>query len=163
MELVTLATAAATIFFVKVIEKPGENLGQFVWDKAQNLAGRLIGESEKLAGLLEASHQQPVNVGEVLIELKALEEKYPEIAQDMKELATEADKESNPQLKQKIQEFRDEAEKLKDEDQQLTIQNNSKLAEEIGVVNQGVTQNQPNYNINKSVIENQHNYNITNN
>jgi hypothetical protein len=134
--ITTVATAIATIFFTKVIEKPGENLGQLLWDKTQNLVARLQGKSEKIAGLLEGSQQQPLDYGEAILELKALADKNPEIAQVIKEVEAEANKESNPQFQQKLQEVREEADKFKG--QQPTIQNLAKLAEKIGVVNQGV-------------------------
>jgi hypothetical protein len=90
--ITTVATAIATIFFTKVIEKPGENLGQLLWDKTQNLVARLQGKSEKIAGLLEGSQQQPLDYGEAILELKALADKNPEIAQVIKEVEAEANK-----------------------------------------------------------------------
>jgi hypothetical protein len=137
--LTTVATAIATIFFTKVIEKPGENLGQLLWDKTQNLVARLQGQSDKIAGLLEGNQQQPLDYGEAVLELKALADRNPELAQAIKEVEAKANKESNPKFKQQIQEVREEADKLKN--LQPTIQNLSKLAEKIGVVNQGVMNN----------------------
>jgi hypothetical protein len=139
--LTTVATAITIIFFTKVIEKPGENLGQLLWDKTQNLVGRLKGKSDKIAGLLEGTQQQPLNYGEAVLELKALADKDPELAQAMKEVETQASKESNPQLQQKLQEVREEVDKLKDKEPIIQIQNLSQLAEKIGVVNQGVMNN----------------------
>jgi hypothetical protein len=78
--LTTVATAIATIFFTKIIEKPGENLGQLLWDKTQNLVARLKGKSNKIAGLLKRSQQQPLDMGEAVLELKALAEKDSELA-----------------------------------------------------------------------------------
>jgi hypothetical protein len=60
--LTTVATAIATIFFTKVLEKSGENLGQVLSDKTQNLVARLKGKSDNIAGLLEGDRQQPLDV-----------------------------------------------------------------------------------------------------
>ena len=137
--LTTTATAIATIFITKAIEKPGENLGQLLWDKTQNLVARLKGKSDKIAGLLERNRRQPEDYGEAILELKKLAEQNPELAQAIKEVETEANKESNPQFQQQLQEIRKEVSKLEDKD--VTINNLAKIAEtieKIGVVNQGV-------------------------
>jgi hypothetical protein len=57
---------AQSLFFTKVIEKPGENLGQELWDKTQNLIGRLKGKSDTLTNLLEGNKQQPLDYGEAV-------------------------------------------------------------------------------------------------
>jgi hypothetical protein len=139
ISLTTVATVIVTIFFTKVIEKPGENLGQVLWNKTENLLGKLKGKSDKISGLLEGNQQQLLDYGEAVLELKALADRNPELAQAIKEVEAEANKESNPEFKQQIQEVREEADKLKN--LQPTIQNLSKLAEKIGVVNQGVMNN----------------------
>lgn len=142
--LTTVSTAIATIFFTKIIEKPGENLGQLLWDKTQNLVARLKGKSGKIAGLLEGSQQQPLDYGEAVLELKALADKNPELAQAIKELETEANKESNPEFQQKLQKVREEAHKL--EGKEPIIQNLAKLADKINNLNQAqnITINQTN-------------------
>jgi methyl-accepting chemotaxis protein len=137
MELISLTTAAtaiATIFFTKVIEKPGENLGQEVWDKTQNLIGRLKGKSDKIAGLLEEDRQQSVNYGEAVLELKALADKNPELAKAIKEVEAEAEasKETNPKFKEQLHKVKKEADKFKEK--QLNIQDLNKLAEKIGKI-----------------------------
>ncbi len=132
--LTTAATAIATIFFTKVIEKPGENLGQLLWDKTQNLVLRLKGKSDKIAGLLEVNQQQPLDYGEAVLELKALADRNPELAQAIKEVEAEANKESNPEFKQKLQEVKEEADKL--EGKEPIIQNLAKLADKINNLNQ---------------------------
>lgn len=133
--LTTVATAIATIFFTKAIEKSGENLGQVLSDKTQNLVARLKGKSDKIAGLLEGSQQQPEDYGKAVLELKALAYNNPELAKAIKEVETEANKESNPQFQQQLQEIREEANKL--EGEEPNIQNYGKLAEYIKQVFQG--------------------------
>ena len=147
--LTTVATAIATIFFTKVIEKPGENLGQLLWDKTQNLVARLKGKSDKIAGLLEGNQQQPLDYGQAVLELKALADNNPELAQAIKEVEAEAEanKESNPQFQQQLQKVQEEADKL--EGKELTIQNTGKLAKKIGKV--GVINNQS--KIKKQIIK----------
>ncbi len=132
--LTTVATAIATIFFTKVIEKPGENLGQLLWDKTQNLVARLKGKSDKIAGLLEGSQQHPLDYGQAVLELKALADENPELAQAIKEVETEANKESNSQFQQQLQEVKEEANKL--EGKEPIIQNLAKLADKINNLNQ---------------------------
>lgn len=139
ISLTTVATAIATIFFTKTIEKPGENLGQLLWDKTQNLVNRLKGKSDKIAGLLEEDRQQPLDYGKAVLELKASADNNPELAQAIKEVEAEANKESNPQFQQQLQEFKTEVDKL--QGKEITINNLAKLAEKIGVVNQGVMNN----------------------
>lgn len=127
--LTTVATAIATIFFTKVIEKPGENLGQALWEKTQNLVVRLKGRSVKTAGLLEESQQTPIDYGEAVLELKALANENPELAQAMKEVELEANKESNPEFQKQLQEIRQRIDKLTV--QQPINENYGKLAEQI--------------------------------
>lgn len=144
--LTTVATAIATIFFTKVIEKPGENLGQLLYDKTQNLVARLKDKSDKIAGLLEGDRQQPLDYKEAILELKALAEQNPELAKAIKEVEVqaEANQESNPEFKQQLQKVREEASKL--EGKELTIQNLAKLADKINNLNQAqnITINQNN-------------------
>jgi LPS O-antigen subunit length determinant protein (WzzB/FepE family) len=137
--LTTVVTAIATIFLTKVIEKPGENLGQLLWDKTQNLMVKLKGtSSQKVAGLLEGSPEQPLNIGEAVLEIKALAEANPELAEAIQEVEAEANKESNAEfqqkLQQKLQEIQEETNQLNN--QQLVIQNLTKLAEKINNLNQ---------------------------
>lgn len=150
MGFATVVTAAATIFFVKVIEKPGENLGQLLWDKRQNLIGMIKSKSDKIAGFLEGSQHQSLNIAEVLIELKAVKDKDPEIAQAMKEAEVEANKESNPQFQQQLQEVREAADKLRGKEP--IIQNSTKLTEGTDNINQAKTIYQTNYQAKKIII-----------
>lgn len=145
MEFATIVTTAAIIFFTKAIEKPGENLGQLCWDKAPNLIGMIKGKSDKIAGFLEGGQDQSLNIAEVLIELKAVKDKDPEITQAMKEAEVEANKESNPQFQQYLKEVREAADKLEGKEpivQNITIQNSTKLANTINNLNQAQTINQ---------------------
>ncbi|MGL5832546.1 MAG: hypothetical protein ACRC1Z_04845 [Waterburya sp.] len=132
MEIVTLTTAIATIFITKVIEKPGENLGQVLWDKTQNLVGKLKGKSDKFAGLLEGNQQQPLADGEAILELQALANKDLEIAQAIREV--EAEVKQNPDLANKIQTL---AQAIQNQSQSPTVQNNAKIAEFAKQVFQG--------------------------
>ncbi len=137
MEPITLTTssiAVATIFFTKVIEKPGENFGQLLWDKTQNLIARLKGKSDKILGLLEGSQQQPLDYGAAVLELKALADNNPELAQAIKEVEAAANKESNPEFQLQLKEVREEADKLRGKE--LIIQNLGKLADKINNFNQ---------------------------
>lgn len=127
--ITTTATAIATILFTKVIEKPGEALAQSLWDKTQNLIGRLKGKSDKLTGLLEGSPQQPLDNREVVSELKALADKNPEIAQAIQEIEAEARKITNPQFQPLLQEVREKVNKLPEKE--LTSQNQTTSAKKI--------------------------------
>lgn len=144
MEFATIVTTAAIIFFTKAIEKPGENLGQLFWDKVPNLIRMIKGKSAKIAGFLERGQDQSLNIAEVLIELKAVKDKDPEIAQAMKEAEVEANKKSNPQFQQHLQEVREAADKLEGKEsivQNITIQNLTKLADLTDYINQAETIN----------------------
>ena len=142
--LTTVATAIATILFNKVIETSGENLGQLLWDKMQNLIARLKGQSDKILGFLEGSQQQPLDYGAAVLELKALADNNPELAQAIKEVEAAANQESNLEFQQQLKEVREEANKL--QGQEPIIQNLGKLADKINNLNQAqnITINQTN-------------------
>lgn len=148
MEAITLTTVttAATIFCIEIIKKPGADLGQFVSNRLQNsvnsLVAKLKGKSEKIVSLLETNQRNSQSYSEAILELKALAEKNPELAQDIIEVAEQANQESNPQFQNQLQEVKKEIEVNKLENQHVPIQNSSKLSENIGVVNQAPIRNQ---------------------
>lgn len=135
ISLTSAATAIATIFFTKTIEKPGEDLGEFLSDKAKALIGKLSSRSTKVKNFLEAGSQQPLDIGEAILEIKALAEREPDTAKAILELEAAAKDEPNAQFQSEIERVKQEAVNL--EGQQPTIQNMSKLADKIASVNQG--------------------------
>ncbi|MDJ0901259.1 MAG: hypothetical protein QNJ55_20880 [Xenococcus sp. MO_188.B8] len=147
ISITAVATAITTIFFSKAIEKTGENFGEFLSDKTKILIGRLSGESSKVKGLLEAEEQQPLQIGEAILEVKQIADQDSEIAEAILDVETAAKDEANPQFQKQINQVQQEAAQLVG--QQPTIQNMTKLAEKIGVVNQGFIGTQ---NINQTII-----------
>ncbi len=122
--ITSAATAIATIFFTKVIEKPGENLGQLLWDKTQYLKEKLKGESGNIADLLEGNKDQPLDYGKVVLELKDLANNNSEIAKAIKEV--EAGVNQNSNLAEIVQKL---AETI--QTQSSAIENSGKRAEYI--------------------------------
>lgn len=137
----TAAIALATIFFSKAAgkaaEKSGENLGQFLSDKAENLIKKLKGRFS--INIDSEEGRRSLFSHEGLLELKALAEQDSELARLIEEVATEANKESNPQFQELLRKFVAEVEQLKP--QQPTIQNSPKSANNIGFYNQGTVTN----------------------
>ena len=151
ISITAVATTITTIFFTKAIEKTGENLGdnlgEFLSNKTKNLIGKLNSKSEKVKGLLEAEEQQPLQIGEAILEVKQIADREPEIAEAILEVETAAKDEQNPKFQDEINQVKQEAAQLVG--QHPTIQNMTKLAEKIGVVNQGFIGTQ---NINQTII-----------
>ena len=138
MELVSIAAVATTIttiFFTKTLEKAGENLGELISDKAKLLADKLSSKSTKLKGLFGASEESPLQIEEAILEVKELAEQDPEIAKEIKEIESAAQKEPNSTFQSEIQRVQQEANNLIG--QQPNIQNLTQLAEKIAVFNQG--------------------------
>lgn len=147
MEPVTLtavATAIATILLTKSLEKVGENIGNVAWVHSRNLIEQLRNKSKLplLTDAVEGNEPQRLNYGQAVLELKAAADKDPEIAKAVVEV--EAAAKADPKVAQTAQEVENT---LKSE--QPTIQNLTKLAEKIGVVNQGTVNNQT---INQTII-----------
>lgn len=134
ISITAVATATAVIFFTKTIEKPGEDLGEFLSDKVKALISKLDDRSTKVKNLLVES-QQSKDISEVVLEVKAIAQEEPEVAQAIREVEAAALEEFNPKLHSEINRIRQQAKNL--EGQQLTVQNTTKLAEKIASVNQG--------------------------
>lgn len=142
ISIATVATAITTIFFTKTLEKTGENLGEFLSKKTNILIRKLSSKSTRLKSLLESNEKTPLEISEAILEVKAIADQDPEIAKKIKEIESTAQQEQNPKLKSEIQQVQQEAIKLVD--QQPNIQNLTKLAEKIAVLNQGYIVNQYN-------------------
>lgn len=121
------AATIATLIITKVFEKQGEKVGEAVWQKGEALlallrrkAGNTASAIEKLAQQPAMTAQQPVNLGEATLisEVEQLAAADPEIKAAVEAVATEANAQPG------------------------TIQNLTKLAEKIGVVNLGSITNQ---------------------
>lgn len=93
-----------------------------------------------LTGTVERDEPEPLIYGEAVLELKAAADADEEIAQAV--LDVEAAAKADPRVAQTAQEVENT---LKSE--KPTIQNLSKLAEKIGIVNQGGVINNPTINI----------------
>lgn len=113
----TAAVALATIFFSKAAgkaaEKSGENLGQFLSDKAENLIVKLKGRFSK--NIDSEEDRRSLLSQEGILVLKALAEQDPDLKSAIEEVATEANKqkESNPQFQELLQKVLTEVEQLK--------------------------------------------------
>lgn len=95
MEPVTLtavATAIATIVLTKALEKTGEKLGEAGIKASNELIAQLLNKNKlsSLANISEENPQQPLNYGEAVLELKAVADQDPEIAQSVREVEAAA-------------------------------------------------------------------------
>lgn len=136
-----LELTAITVWVVSAIAqgalgKIGENLLKSGGDLRQ----RLQAKAPKASAAIEGSNQKPLDYGEAVLELEAAAQKDPELREAVQEVAIQA--QADPQLADEIAKIRETF-----KSQQPTIQNLAKLAEKIGVVNQGPTYGQTN-NIN---------------
>ena len=109
--ITTAAIALATIVFRKAAEKSGENLGQLLSDKTENLVKKLAGRFSQNIDLEE--NRRSLQNQEAILKIEALAEHDSELARSIEEVATEANKESNPQFRELLREFVAEAEQLK--------------------------------------------------
>ena len=142
ISLTAVVIAISTIFFTKVIEKPGEDLGKFLSNKAEFLIYKLSSKSNKIKGILEAEKPGTLQIGEAILESKEIAEEDPEIAKAILEIETAAKDESNQEFKDLINQVRQEVKHLLDK--HPTVQNMTKLSEKIAFVNQGYIANQHN-------------------
>ncbi|NEQ63913.1 MAG: hypothetical protein F6K53_44160 [Moorea sp. SIO4A1] len=148
MEPVELtATAIVTLIVTKAFEKTGETLGEKVLEKAGKLMTLLKEKFPKVDAAIMRAEQQPLDAGEAQLdtvvagEIEAAAEKDPEVAKAVNELAEEAKADPNPKLIQTIQSMENKV-----NSQSPTVQNFTKLAEEIKAVFQGNTIQKPTFN-----------------
>ncbi|NEO44105.1 MAG: hypothetical protein F6K55_08185 [Moorea sp. SIO4A3] len=148
MEPVELtATAIVTLIVTKAFEKTGETLGEKVLEKAGKLMTLLKEKFPKVDAAIMRAEQQPLDAGEAQLdtvvagEIEAAAEKDPEVAKAVNELAEEAKADPNPKLTQTIQSMENKV-----NSQSPTVQNFTKLAEEIKAVFQGNTIQKPTFN-----------------
>ncbi|MBO0348001.1 hypothetical protein J0895_02545 [Phormidium pseudopriestleyi FRX01] len=140
MEPVELIISIIVWVGTKITEGTLGNVGEKLFDAGNNLWERVKVTSPEVAGAIEGSKQQPLDYGQAVLELESAVNQDPELRQAVQEVATTA--QADPQLAEEIKKIR---EALKSE--QPTIQNLAKLAEKIGVVNQG-SMNNPTFNVN---------------
>ena len=142
VSITAVAAAITTIFFTKTIEKTGDNLGEFLSNKTKLLVSKLSSKSTRLRGLLESNDKPPVENGEAILEVKTIAEQDPEIAKEIRAIESAVQEEPNTKFQSGIQQVKQEASELFG--QQSNIQNLTKLAEKIAVLNQGYIETQNN-------------------
>jgi hypothetical protein len=116
MEPATIATAIATIFLTKALEKTGEKFGEATLAKIGQAITHIRKHSPETATALVAGDAKVLNLGTAVLE---------QIQPDpiFAELVAAADAEENQELRQKLEEIKKTA-----------TQNPSKLAEKIGIL-----------------------------
>lgn len=142
VSITAVAAAMTTIFFTKTIEKTGDNLGEFLSNKTKLLVSKLSSKSTRLRGLLESNEKPPVEIGKAILEVKTIAEQDPEIAKEIRAIESAVQEEPNTKFQSGIQQVKQEASELFG--QQYNIQNLTKLAEKIAVLNQGYIETQNN-------------------
>jgi len=68
MDPVTVATAIATIFFTKALEKTGEKFGEATLAKTKNAIAKIREHSPEIAGQLESGDREVLNLGKAVLE-----------------------------------------------------------------------------------------------
>lgn len=141
MEPTAIAIWVLTSMAQGGLKTVGGKGGNFLLEKGGNLLKRIQAKLPKLAPHLKKGNLAPLDYGEAVLELEAAAQEDPELREAVQEVATQAQAEAqaDPQLADEIAKIR---EALKS--QQPSIQNLAKLAEKIGVVNQGSINNQTN-------------------
>jgi len=144
MEPLTPAlVAVATLILKKAFEKTGEKLGEVVSAQAGQLGEVVSAQATHLMQLIRhkplpqaraiEQTEQPVDVGQAIIEVETVGQSDPELKQAVDELAGSVM--TDPKLAPTVAAY---AEALQ-QAQPTTIQNYGKLAEKIGMVVQGGT------------------------
>lgn len=136
MEPLELA-AIGTWAIIKIGEGTLAKIGENLLEAANNLRQRLQAKQPQLAAAIEGANEQPMDYGEAVLELKAAVQENPEIREAVEQVATEA--QAHPESAVEIEKIRKHL-----QSQSPTIQNLAKLAEKIGVVNQGTINTQTN-------------------
>ncbi|BAZ48380.1 hypothetical protein NIES4103_09880 [Nostoc sp. NIES-4103] len=137
MEPVTLtavATAIATIVLTKALEKTGEKLGEAALAESGKLIAQLRSKNKVplLAEATPENTQQPLDYGKAVLELKAVADADPEIAQSVRDVEAAAN--ADPQVAPKVQGLANDI-----NSQPAGVINSTKLAESIKSVFQGNT------------------------
>lgn len=142
--LTSAAIVVATVGLTKAWEKTVENVidpltkpvGDYLATKVKNFWPLLKQHAPDTASAIELAPQQPLDIGQAVLEVDSAAKANPEFERAVRELAEAAKADPNPEIAEKIKEIEKEADKLKY--QQPTIQNLAKLAEKIATFNQGI-------------------------
>jgi len=137
--LILAATAIAATVMNKAFEKTGEKLGEKVVEESGKFLTSLKVKSPKTATAIELAPEQPLDYGQAVIEVNALAKVDSDLFDTLQNLTIAAREDSDPRIRQMVQIILDTL-----QSQQPSIQNLSKLAEKIGVLNQGVINTQNN-------------------
>jgi len=97
MEPLTIATAIATIFFTKALEKTGEKFGEATLAKTRNAIAKIREHSPEIAGQLESGDREVLSLGKAVLESLPIDPIFAE-------MAAAADVEENAILKAKMNE-----------------------------------------------------------
>jgi hypothetical protein len=130
--LTSAAIAIATLLFTKASEKSGEKLGEVISTQTGRLLQLIKRKSLPKTSAIETA--QPIDYGQAVLELETAAQSDAELAQTIQQLA--AIIQANPQLLKQIQATANAV-----ESEPAIVQNQTKLAEKIGIVNQGGTIN----------------------
>jgi hypothetical protein len=68
MEPITIATAIATIFFTKALEKTGEKFGEATLAKTMDAIAKIREHSPEISGQLESGDREVLSLGKAVLE-----------------------------------------------------------------------------------------------
>ncbi|KAM3093301.1 hypothetical protein ACKFKG_20045 [Phormidesmis sp. 146-35] len=140
--LTVAATAVAATVMTKALEKTGEKLGEKVFDQSEKFLTSLRQKAPETASAIQKVPEEPLDYGQAVLEVHALAETDPELANTIQLLAERAAQDPSPRLTEAIREIA-----ATFSSQQPTVQNMGKLAEGIGAVIQGGTVSIQNINV----------------
>ncbi|WP_287267678.1 hypothetical protein [Moorena sp. SIO3A2] len=102
MEPLEIAVAVLAVpFLTKAWEKTGEKFGEKLFDQGETLLQCLRGKSPETVTAIEQVKEEPLNFGQAVLEVKAVAEREPEIAEVVQ--AIEATVKENSQLASTMQ------------------------------------------------------------
>lgn len=141
MDFLMLAVIGiSTIIMTKALEKTGEKLGENLFEQTGKLISLLQKKFPKslanIRKLSENPSENPSDYNQLVLEIERLAKLDPEIAEELKTLVELANKEENQKLNEIIQTIKTT---LKSQTQQSNTEKISKIADKIGVVVQGGT------------------------
>src|SRR5512136_385899 len=114
MEPLTFAAiAVGTGIGTKILEKAGESIGENVIEKWEHVRSGLKRLLPNIASAIELAPQQPLDIGQAVLEVDSAAKANPEFERAVRELAEAAKADPNPELARQIQEVQKVVDTLK--------------------------------------------------
>ena len=103
--LITATVALGSIVATKALEKTGEKVGEALFEKTNKFLSSLKKKSPDTVTAIEKAPEQPLDYGQVVLEVEAVAKENPEFAQILESLVTTIQAERLPNLEPILQEI----------------------------------------------------------